>query len=382
MSCTGYLGISIYSIIILVFIYFHAVKHTEKKMLHSLYMLLLQATLIMLVTDMISRADGMQGIKFLVVNAANFLLFFLNPVIPSIWFLYVHYQVFLDRQKTKRLSYFLILINGINAVFIMISQRYGWLYYFDARHIYHRAWLFILPAAISILVVSAAEIFVILNRRNIEKKYLLSLLFFPLPPLICGVLQVFFYGIPLVLNGTAFSLLVAFVDIQNRSMDIDYLTGAYNRKKLDDYMQQKISQSNESRTFSAILIDVDNFKYINDTYGHIEGDHALETAVALLKRCIKLSDFVARYGGDEFCVILDVSDGKTLGSIVRRIEKNLKVYNEFGNELYSLHFSMGYAVYDPSSKIGLKKFQKQIDQLMYQDKRRNKKLPERAEGST
>ncbi|NLM09823.1 MAG: diguanylate cyclase [Clostridiaceae bacterium] len=79
------------------------------------------------------------------------------------------------------------------------------------------------------------------------------------------------------------SLLVVFLKIQNYSMHTDYLTGVNNRKKLDAYLKERVSLSTEGKGFSAVLIDINSFKYINDTFGHDIGDNALETAAKLLK---------------------------------------------------------------------------------------------------
>src|SRR5690606_18825477 len=117
-----------------------------------------------------------------------------------------------------------------------------------------------------------------------------------------------------------------------------------------------------------ILIDINNFKYINDTYGHDTGDNALVTAAKLLKSCLRTSDFIARYGGDEFCIVLDISSKSDLEALVCRIKNCLEKHNKSGSYSYQLEFSMGYAVYDYQSHKTAAEFLKQIDTLMYEDK--------------
>jgi diguanylate cyclase (GGDEF)-like protein len=182
-------------------------------------------------------------------------------------------------------------------------------------------------------------------------------------------LQTLFYGMSLMLNGVAFSLVIVFFTIQNRSMNTDYLTGAYNRKSLETYMKGKISTSAENKTFSAILIDLNDFKAINDTFGHDMGDYALRTSVQLFKSCLKPSDFIARFGGDEFCIILDISDKGDLEATVLIMNNCIEKYNKQSDSSYQLTFSMGYAVYDYHSHMSVEEFEKQIDILMYANKR-------------
>ena len=157
-------------------------------------------------------------------------------------------------------------------------------------------------------------------------------------------------------------------------MHTDYLTGVNNRKKLETYLKERINSSTKKKTFSAILIDLDNFKYVNDAFGHDMGDNALETSAKLLKSCIRSNDFIARFGGDEFCIVLDVSDRDNLEKTVCRINDCIEKYNESGIQPYKLGFSMGYDVYDYHSHMKVEEFQKHIDMLMYENKRANKEI--------
>ena len=121
----------------------------------------------------------------------------------------------------------------------------------------------------------------------------------------------------------------------------------------------------------AHMLDLDNFKSINDTHGHAVGDTALQTSVRLLLQCLRSSDCVARYGGDEFCVLLQSVSMQDLESIVDRIRDRLDNFNHSGRAPYLLRFSMGYSVYDPASGWNAEDFTKEIDRRMYEDKRTN-----------
>lgn len=371
MSLENNMILNMYSIAIILVIYFHALKFFEKNSLSDkLYMLILYITILMLGVDILGRFDGNTAIIYLVFNTiGNFVIFLMSPVLPSLWVAYVHFQIFREERKTRRLFYPLCIINAINAIILIFSQFFGWFYYIDSNNIYHRGPLFLFPAFITIMLMLAAFALTVINRRNLEKKSFLSLIFFAIPPFISIILQITFYGISLMLNSVVLSLLVVFLNIQNHSMYTDHLTGVYNRKKLDAYLKEKVSLSTEEKGFSAILIDINNFKYINDTYGHDIGDNALETAAKLLKSCLRTNDFIARLGGDEFCIVLDISNRSDLEAMVCRINNCLKKYNKSGSHLYELGFSMGYAVYAHHSHMSAEEFLRQIDILMYEEKR-------------
>ncbi len=85
---------------------------------------------------------------------------------------------------------------------------------------------------------------------------------------------------------------------------VDELTGAYNRRYLESYMRQLLARAESENIKIAMLVfDIDNFKYYNDTYGHVAGDHILCQAIELVRQCCRKHDVVARLGGDEFAVL-------------------------------------------------------------------------------
>jgi diguanylate cyclase (GGDEF)-like protein len=154
-------------------------------------------------------------------------------------------------------------------------------------------------------------------------------MFFAVPPCVGIAIQVLLYGTSLIISGVAVSLLIVFLNVQNKSIHTDYLTGVSNRKRLESFLDERIATSTADRTFSAILIDLDNFKAINDTFGHDMGDKALQISAELLKSCVRSDDLIARFGGDEFCVVLRAGDRSALDAIVQRINNCVAKYNEF-----------------------------------------------------
>jgi len=324
----------------------------------------------MLLIDILSKFDGNSSIIYVVFNhIGNFMLFLMSPVLPSLWVVYVHYLVFRDEKRTKKLFYPLCGINIINAITLILSQFFGWFYYIDSENVYHRGPYFLIPIFITVILIFASLAIILSNYKKMNKNCWLSLILCTLPTFISIIFQVRFHGVSLILNSVVLPLLALLLTIQNHNIYTDYLTGVNNRKKLDSYLKERINLCNKEKSFSAILIDINNFKEINDNYGHKMGDDALETAAKLLKSCIRESDFIARYGGDEFCVVLDVSNKKDLEALVCRINKCLEEYNKCGAHLYKLEFSMGYAVYDYKTHKCVEEFLHQIDMLMYENKR-------------
>lgn len=371
-SLSGNLIINVYSIILLIVIVIHVKKLNLMEFIQDrLFIMILYCTVLLLFLDILSRFDGRPNTIFPVINTlGNFLIFLFNPVLPSLWILYVHFQVFRKESKTKQLYPILFSINIVYDILLTLSQTYGWFYYIDQENIYHRGPYYWIPAVFVMGLITASVIITIKNRKRLEQKYFLTQIFFVIPPVVGIIFQVSFYGFSLMLNGVTLSILVLFLNIQNRSLYTDYLTGVNNRKKLDVYLKEKVSAG--EKTFSAVLVDLDNFKMINDTFGHDTGDAALETAAELLKSSLRADDLIARYGGDEFCLVLDISNKADLDKAIRRIKRLAERYNKSSTNPYKIEFSMGYDVYDRHSNMSAKEFLKKLDILMYANKQAGK----------
>ncbi len=373
MDLTTNIVLNTYSIIILFVLFFHSLKQSDKNSLkYKLFLSIIVATMITLLFDSLARLDGYPETIFPILNRmGNFIIFLIAPVLPSIWVLYVHDEIFHAVSKTKKLVLPLFMIFGFNAVLLILSQFTHWYYFIDAQNIYKRGPFYFVSALFTILLMLIAFIMIVKNKKVIDKKHYNGLILFAAPPFIAIIISIIFYGLSLMLNSLVLSILILALYIQNQDINTDYLTKINNRKRLDQYIEEKIKMSSKGRTFSIIMIDIDNFKSINDRLGHDMGDQVLKDTAQLLKSCIRSVDFVGRYGGDEFYIVLDISQRSELMIVVDRIQHKLEEYNTKHQLPYQLVISMGLDIYDPSSKMSVEEFQKHIDQLMYQNKRAN-----------
>ena len=163
---------------------------------------------------------------------------------------------------------------------------------------------------------------------------------------------------------------MTFFNIQNVQLDTDYLTNLHNRRQLDNYLHIK-SQRLRGKVMAGIMIDVDRFKSINDTYGHDSGDRALKYVADILRETFRRSDFLARYGGDEFVVVMTIKDTADLEKAIRRLNENVEQFNAKQLVPYEIHLSAGYECYS-SEYANVSDFLKHIDDLMYINKQKAK----------
>ena len=157
--------------------------------------------------------------------------------------------------------------------------------------------------------------------------------------------------------------------IQNRNIQIDSLTRLFNRHYLHSlHLGQK--------TFALMMFDLNNFKNINDTYGHSEGDVALIEASGIINRTVATRGIVVRYGGDEFIVLLNTADEAVGREYIDKIQHNLSDYNLVSGKPYQLSTSIGWGIFNLKSN-SMNEIIKIVDERMYEAKREYYKTHDR-----
>ena len=189
-----------------------------------------------------------------------------------------------------RYIYRMIVFDAVNAAVTLSTGLTGWTFFFDAQHVYHRGPFYQLSMAVMFAMALVAEAFVVFYRKQIDRRLFFALFFFLFPPLIGGVLQAVLYGLPYTLMGVVLSLLIVFVYSQNCNMNLDYLTGAYNRRWLDIHMQEAVDACrDDGRPFAAIM-------YLHGG-GYVSGDGEYADWVAgLLAVKLGIRVYPAAYG--------------------------------------------------------------------------------------
>jgi diguanylate cyclase (GGDEF)-like protein len=105
----------------------------------------------------------------------------------------------------------------------------------------------------------------------------------------------------------------------------DSLTGLYNRSKLDSILADQLARFKRShRSFTLLMLDIDHFKTLNDTYGHIAGDEILAAVARILLQSIRNIDYAARYGGDEFIIILSETSAELAWNTAERVRSQVE----------------------------------------------------------
>jgi len=148
----------------------------------------------------------------------------------------------------------------------------------------------------------------------------------------------------------------------------DGLTGIYNRTGFKDFVQREFQRAKRyNKTLSLVMIDVDGFKPINDSLGHQAGDYVLRELAACLQNSIRKSDIAARYGGDEFAILLPETEMGEAEVLVKRVLHNLKNHAfEWESERIKVEISLGISTTDELKKgEGEKELIQRADSRLY-----------------
>lgn len=159
-------------------------------------------------------------------------------------------------------------------------------------------------------------------------------------------------------------------------INIDDLTQLYNKKYffevyLDIYEKMKFLNI----PIGILLIDIDDYKNYNDTYGHISGDECLKQVANIFNQYTRKNDIVARYGGEEFIILVENQSSDQIYQIGEKLRfaiENLKIENFISKERSTLTISVGICTLTPSDTIEPMKVINQADHALYQSKRNGK----------
>ena len=277
-------------------------------------------------------------------NGTNYLLL---SLMAYSWFMYMAAAEKMPFRKSRKKKLLCFLPTALSCLGLMIAYIADPYYWVDRNNelcaLYYPVMIFVptlyLLAAFAISMVNARK-----TERRDEKKQCWLIGIFPLGVLGFGLAQVAVLNAPTFCFGCTVMIIFFYIQHMQMMISVDALTRLNNRGQINRYIEQ-ITDRDHIREI-AMMIDIDGFKEINDTYGHAEGDRALVLVSEALKKTgegLKIPMFLGRYGGDEFLLIMQPPEGgiwpETVAGILRQeVEKK----QEENRLPYRLEVSIGY----------------------------------------
>ena len=205
-----------------------------------------------------------------------------------------------------------------------------------------------------------------------EKRRHLFVGFFPLLTMAGGLMEtVFFSHMPIYCFSSMILMLVFYIQSVAGRVSLDPLTRLNNRGQLLHYTSQKANLYLDDRMTFVVMMDINDFKKINDTYGHAEGDNALTIVADSLKQVVNrhnLPCFLGRYGGDEFILILHPFDREEPPQIIHEIRDEIDQLTRKRRIPYQISIGAGYDELKGNQDT-FQECMKRADKLLYQDKK-------------
>ncbi len=371
--------IIIFSLLILAVIIAHSLHRKESLSLSGRYRILLAASIfVILLCDLVPRFgfpprwSGTYGVRYFFI----FTYLLLQPLPVSLGLMYL-FSLFRERRFTpgQHLLFLIPLFAG--AVAMGYSLFTGFIFSLDGDNVYHRGPGMIVFAVINYSYIIPSAGLLIHYRDIIKRRTLLTVLLYTLIPCLGSFLQLRFYGIITAWPSFTLALLIVYLFLESRRSDRDYLTGLLNRQSFDARIHCRMEQYAKRGPFALIVVDLDKFKSINDQFGHDRGDEVLQAAGRILSQSLSAADTVARYGGDEFVIILETESESIVERVLQRIDHNVDAWNDSGENPFALSLSAGYGIYDPEVHRGFQDLFQQADGAMFESKKGNSKNPSR-----
>jgi len=211
------------------------------------------------------------------------------------------------------------------------------------------------------IMINTQNLFYFLNKRE----------YLEILPLYTSLLSI--YKLTLMLNN---ALTVEYAKKVIDKMKIDELAGLFRKEVFLELLHKEVEYAlrNEEYHFSLAYVDLDNFKGINDNYGHYSGDKVIEKIGFIIRNSIRGSDFGFRIGGDEFAIIFKAATKEEAKKVCQKIKVELNSYDFIftKDKVFNVGISIGIVEYSKSKKLSFETLIEKVDEKLYEAKKSGK----------
>ncbi len=299
----------------------------------------------------------------------NIVYYTLNLTIAYVWTLFTEYKLSNSEKKVKQVAVGMGVPLAAAVLMVALAPLNGFVFTVTEDNRYCRTgWHFFIPTLLMLFYALYGTVKIYIYRKAKGKYMIFPALYFIVPIVLAVLTQTFIYGISLIFIGIAIGLTGVYLSTQSESAYLDQLCGVYNRRYYNDYMRT-FCNSQRAGTLTGVLIDMDNFKSINDSFGHVVGDAALMQFGDVLREALREPDFAVRFGGDEFILIAE-KPAAEMEKILDEIQEKIEEINASGRNKFNMAFSYGIAEIPAGSRA--EDFLKTMDGHMYEMKKQRK----------
>lgn len=358
-----------FMVLLLVSIAVHAhLKFDRKEPVHQLFFALIMLTIAVLLLEIMS-------VIFNDVTYKNFLVlhklvdtagFTLAPFIPLVAALYVYKRTNRYMRFKINKHFWLGAPALCNTIASLGSYHYNWIFSITGENLYMRGPLFFISPVCIFFYYGLLLCFLYDSRKKINDEELMTLSLLSAIPSLLSAFQLYYFVYFTMWNSLAIAVVMNYIFILHNQTRIDPLTGLGNRLAYDECL---VSLPRKNKALSVVNIDLDDFKSINNQYGHHEGDKVLQEFARELKAVFEDIGVPIRVGGDEFIVWVRDNNAAVIGTYMKSLADRVNDYNEKMNKPYKISFSYGTTVLNEQCN-DLQELVRHSDRMMYEEKQK------------
>lgn len=258
---------------------------------------------------------------YYIVRISNFSVFCINYIFMSFFATYVWLTVSKNQHRKPAALHTVYALSVIGILLLIITQFTGLFYYFDDHNLYHRGNFYLLSQAIAVSGIALCFFMLISSRKNLDRITFLSMMSFFVLPVLATIYQALTYGFSLqclaIVISTQIMFIMDTVELNMRfhsqqaayekaryKAEHDGMTGLLNKEAGWKHMRKYFDLMDSYDEAMLMFVDIDDFKTINDTYGHTVGDFWIREVASQLRHIYRQDDIICRYGGDEFIALI------------------------------------------------------------------------------
>ncbi len=305
-----------------------------------------------------------------IATLLNAFLYMNNIIFSVLWAFYADAKVRRGKPGNRTVRILMLIPAAVIVTAAMVNLLTPVFFRITQDNVYERTWGFIPAYVLTYFYLLMGTLTIYLHRKKTEQYNFMPVFTFLFPVLTASVIQFLVPGISLIWVGAAIGLTSAYMSLLDESALTDRLSGLFSRHYFNMYLSRLPSRFKEGKPLVGMMLDVDDFKRINDAHGHLTGDDAIMAVGHILRRAIEADHMIFRYAGDEFVVIMPLERESDVNNIVARIHNESEHFNLTQQKPYKIRFSVGYTFLragdDPNAFVA------RMDEEMYRNKKKNK----------
>jgi diguanylate cyclase (GGDEF)-like protein len=279
--------------------------------------------------------------------------------------LFIDYIASKNSSRTKKIGMIVLAIMGVNIIVMTLNIFFGFYFTITPDNTYANGSMYLVRFYLGYIAILMIVIDLLASSKFLKQVHIYLIAGFAILIGTGAALDMMFSGGNLIWAFFTAAMLQGYFYIIRSDTTQDAVTGIGNRASFNEYINQ-IVRMPDKQSFSICLVDINGLKKINDSMGVEEGDKALADMADILKKCSRQSDFIARFGEDEFIIIIKAKF--EIERLIARILRTIDTRNQKEGTPYPLSISYGFDKFTTKTDQSVDEFLTHLNGLVYQHK--------------